>query len=106
MSWHVPHTESKFPISAAGGRVHVATVRPETVFPNFDSSTSIIESGSMRLQLEASPQKGDLKLSGPPSGQGVGTRTRYRRVPGCRYQGGSAIHCATDASTFWGRKRN
>ncbi|GFO37238.1 hypothetical protein PoB_006374300 [Plakobranchus ocellatus] len=31
----------------------------------------------------ASPQQGDLKLSGPPSGQGAGggDRTRDRRVP-------------------------
>ncbi|GFO13962.1 hypothetical protein PoB_004046700 [Plakobranchus ocellatus] len=32
---------------------------------------------------EASPQQGDLRLSGPPSGQGAGSgaRTRDRRVP-------------------------
>ncbi|GFO34333.1 hypothetical protein PoB_006083800 [Plakobranchus ocellatus] len=31
----------------------------------------------------ASPQQGDLRLSGPPSGQGAGSgaRTRDRRVP-------------------------
>ncbi|GFO26126.1 hypothetical protein PoB_005263100 [Plakobranchus ocellatus] len=31
----------------------------------------------------ASPQQGDLRLSGPPSGQGAssGARTRDRRVP-------------------------
>ncbi|GFN74732.1 hypothetical protein PoB_000123800 [Plakobranchus ocellatus] len=32
---------------------------------------------------EARPQQGDLRLSGPPSGQGIGggARTRDRRVP-------------------------
>ncbi|GFO08003.1 hypothetical protein PoB_003450800 [Plakobranchus ocellatus] len=31
----------------------------------------------------ASPQRGDLKLAGPPPGQGAGggARTRYRKVP-------------------------
>ncbi|GFO28272.1 hypothetical protein PoB_005477700 [Plakobranchus ocellatus] len=35
------------------------------------------------VEFEASPQQGDLRLSGPPSGQGAGggTRTRDRRVP-------------------------
>ncbi|GFO09909.1 hypothetical protein PoB_003641400 [Plakobranchus ocellatus] len=35
------------------------------------------------LTVEASPQQGDLRLSGPPSGQGAGSgaRTRDRRVP-------------------------
>ncbi|GFO34219.1 hypothetical protein PoB_006072400 [Plakobranchus ocellatus] len=34
-------------------------------------------------RTEASPQQGDLRLSGPPSGQGAGSgaRTRDRRVP-------------------------
>ncbi|GFN93202.1 hypothetical protein PoB_001970800 [Plakobranchus ocellatus] len=34
-------------------------------------------------QQQASPQQGDLRLSGPPSGQGAGSgaRTRDRRVP-------------------------
>ncbi|GFO11197.1 Gc-rich sequence DNA-binding factor 1 [Plakobranchus ocellatus] len=34
-------------------------------------------------RLEGSPQQGDLRLSGPPSGQGAGSgaRTRDRRVP-------------------------
>ncbi|GFN75531.1 hypothetical protein PoB_000203700 [Plakobranchus ocellatus] len=27
------------------------------------------------------PQRGDLRLSGPPSGQGAGARTRDRKVP-------------------------
>ncbi|GFN96428.1 hypothetical protein PoB_002293400 [Plakobranchus ocellatus] len=33
--------------------------------------------------VKASPQQGDLRLSGPPSGQGAGggARTRDRRVP-------------------------
>ncbi|GFO21869.1 hypothetical protein PoB_004837400 [Plakobranchus ocellatus] len=33
--------------------------------------------------LSLSPQQGDLRLSGPPSGQGAGSeaRTRDRRVP-------------------------
>ncbi|GFO29883.1 hypothetical protein PoB_005638800 [Plakobranchus ocellatus] len=33
--------------------------------------------------MSASPQQGDLRLSGPPSGQGAGSgaRTRDRRVP-------------------------
>ncbi|GFN95229.1 hypothetical protein PoB_002173500 [Plakobranchus ocellatus] len=35
------------------------------------------------VKLRASPQQGDLRLSGPPSGQGAGggARTRDRRVP-------------------------
>ncbi|GFO19808.1 hypothetical protein PoB_004631300 [Plakobranchus ocellatus] len=35
------------------------------------------------LSITASPQQGDLKLSGPPSGQGAGggARTRDRRIP-------------------------
>ncbi|GFO43227.1 hypothetical protein PoB_006973200 [Plakobranchus ocellatus] len=46
---------------------------------------------SLSVQIEfflsflyiASPQQGDLRLSGPPSGQGAGSgaRTRDRRVP-------------------------
>ncbi|GFN97389.1 hypothetical protein PoB_002389500 [Plakobranchus ocellatus] len=34
-------------------------------------------------RLDSSPQQGDLRLSGPPSGQGAGSgaRTRDRRVP-------------------------
>ncbi|GFO49580.1 hypothetical protein PoB_007608500 [Plakobranchus ocellatus] len=34
-------------------------------------------------RIVASPQQGDLRLSGPPSGQGAsgGARTRDRRVP-------------------------
>ncbi|GFO14215.1 guanine nucleotide-binding protein g(o) subunit alpha [Plakobranchus ocellatus] len=37
----------------------------------------------IKLLLLASPQQGDLRLSGPPSGQGAGSgaRTRDRRVP-------------------------
>ncbi|GFO22358.1 hypothetical protein PoB_004886300 [Plakobranchus ocellatus] len=33
--------------------------------------------------LQSSPQQGDLRLSGPPSGKGTGdgARTRDRRVP-------------------------
>ncbi|GFO19650.1 hypothetical protein PoB_004615500 [Plakobranchus ocellatus] len=35
------------------------------------------------IPQDASPQQGDLRLSGPPSGQGAGSgaRTRDRRVP-------------------------
>ncbi|GFO07053.1 DNA repair protein rhp54 [Plakobranchus ocellatus] len=35
------------------------------------------------IQRMKSPQQGDLRLSGPPSGQGAGSgaRTRDRRVP-------------------------
>ncbi|GFO09323.1 hypothetical protein PoB_003582800 [Plakobranchus ocellatus] len=38
---------------------------------------------SLSFLYIASPQQGDLRLSGPPSGQGVGSgaRTRDRRVP-------------------------
>ncbi|GFN93385.1 hypothetical protein PoB_001989100 [Plakobranchus ocellatus] len=38
---------------------------------------------SLSFLYIASPQQGDLRLSGPPSGQGAGsgTRTRNRRVP-------------------------
>ncbi|GFN86294.1 hypothetical protein PoB_001280000 [Plakobranchus ocellatus] len=41
------------------------------------SSSSVIKSKSGR------PQQGDLRLSGPPSGQGAGSgaRTRDKRVP-------------------------
>ncbi|GFN83382.1 hypothetical protein PoB_000988800 [Plakobranchus ocellatus] len=37
----------------------------------------------LRFLYIASPQQGDLRLSGPPSGQGAGggARTRDRRVP-------------------------
>ncbi|GFO00597.1 hypothetical protein PoB_002710200 [Plakobranchus ocellatus] len=41
----------------------------------------------------ASPQQGDLRHSGPPSGQGSNPR---QKGP-CRSQGGLASHCATDA---------
>ncbi|GFN88909.1 hypothetical protein PoB_001541500 [Plakobranchus ocellatus] len=48
----------------------------------------------------ASPQQGDLRLSGPPSGQGAvgGVRTSDRRVP----QGGLASHWAIDAPSTIG----
>ncbi|GFO36008.1 hypothetical protein PoB_006251300 [Plakobranchus ocellatus] len=38
---------------------------------------------SLSFLYIASPQQGDLRLSGPPSGQGAGSgaRTRDRRVP-------------------------
>ncbi|GFO19029.1 hypothetical protein PoB_004553400 [Plakobranchus ocellatus] len=38
---------------------------------------------SLSFLYMASPQQGDLRLSGPPSGQGAksGARTRDRRVP-------------------------
>ncbi|GFO14867.1 hypothetical protein PoB_004137200 [Plakobranchus ocellatus] len=38
---------------------------------------------SVEFLYIASPQQGDLRLSGPPSGQGAGSgaRTRDRRVP-------------------------
>ncbi|GFO40486.1 hypothetical protein PoB_006699100 [Plakobranchus ocellatus] len=41
------------------------------------------ESLSLSFLFIASPQQGDLKLSGPPSGHGAGSgaRTRDRRVP-------------------------
>ncbi|GFO05372.1 hypothetical protein PoB_003187700 [Plakobranchus ocellatus] len=49
----------------------------------------IEEYAKVEIELEAppkelkSPQQGDLRLSGPPSGQGAGSgaRTRDRRVP-------------------------
>ncbi|GFN95640.1 hypothetical protein PoB_002214600 [Plakobranchus ocellatus] len=45
-----------------------------------------------RFLYIACPQQGDLRLSGPPSGQsaGGGARTRDRMV------GGLTSHCATD----------
>ncbi|GFN86250.1 hypothetical protein PoB_001275600 [Plakobranchus ocellatus] len=47
---------------------------------------------SDQLHAQASPQQGDLRLSGPPSGQGSNSR---QKGP-CRSQGGLASHCATD----------
>ncbi|GFO30006.1 hypothetical protein PoB_005651100 [Plakobranchus ocellatus] len=42
-----------------------------------------IISHTQEVWCKASPQQGDLRLSGPPSGQGDGggARTRDRRVP-------------------------
>ncbi|GFO03847.1 hypothetical protein PoB_003035200 [Plakobranchus ocellatus] len=42
-----------------------------------------MKSLSLSFLYIASPQQGDLRLSGPPSGQGAGSgaRTRDRRVP-------------------------
>ncbi|GFO28986.1 hypothetical protein PoB_005549100 [Plakobranchus ocellatus] len=46
---------------------------------------------------QATPQQGDLRLSGPPSGRGpyYGARTHDRRI--LQISGGLASHCATDA---------
>ncbi|GFO26985.1 hypothetical protein PoB_005349000 [Plakobranchus ocellatus] len=63
--------------------------------PNSKASVAVDEGqdggyGNENKQIEslsflyiASPQQGDLRLSGPPSGQGAGSgaRTRDRRVP-------------------------
>ncbi|GFN94341.1 hypothetical protein PoB_002084700 [Plakobranchus ocellatus] len=50
-----------------------------------------IRSGSY---VKASPQKGDLKLSGPLSGQGTGIESATEGS--CGSKGGFTIHCATD----------
>ncbi|GFN92265.1 hypothetical protein PoB_001877100 [Plakobranchus ocellatus] len=41
------------------------------------------DTARFRAAIAASPQQGDLRLSGPPSGQGAGSgaRTRDRMVP-------------------------
>ncbi|GFO11915.1 hypothetical protein PoB_003842000 [Plakobranchus ocellatus] len=46
----------------------------------FDANFIVVEIGFLYI---ASPQQGDLRLSGPPPGQGAGSgaRTRDRRVP-------------------------
>ncbi|GFO01361.1 hypothetical protein PoB_002786600 [Plakobranchus ocellatus] len=44
-----------------------------------------------------SPQQGDLRLLGPPSGQSAEVGSNPRQKVSCRYQGGLASHCATDA---------
>ncbi|GFN86793.1 hypothetical protein PoB_001329900 [Plakobranchus ocellatus] len=61
--------------------------------------TRQVSKGLVWFLYIASPQQGELRLSGTPSGQGAGggTRTHIRRVP-CRSQGGLANHYATDAS--------
>ncbi|GFN87823.1 hypothetical protein PoB_001432900 [Plakobranchus ocellatus] len=43
------------------------------------------------------PQQGDLRLSGPPSGQGTVQGSNPRQKDPCRPQGGFAVHCATAA---------
>ncbi|GFO23872.1 RNA-directed DNA polymerase-like protein [Plakobranchus ocellatus] len=46
---------------------------------------------------KASPQKGNFRLSGPPSGQGSVADSNPRQKRPCRSQGGLTSHCATDA---------
>ncbi|GFO46985.1 hypothetical protein PoB_007349000 [Plakobranchus ocellatus] len=48
--------------------------------------------------IKASPQRGDLRFSGPPPGQGTGGGVRTcdrQRVP-CTSQGEFATYCPTD----------
>ncbi|GFN75015.1 hypothetical protein PoB_000152100 [Plakobranchus ocellatus] len=45
----------------------------------------------------ASPQQGDLRLSGPPLSQGAASGDRTASEGPCRSQGGFAIHYSTDA---------
>ncbi|GFN92307.1 hypothetical protein PoB_001881300 [Plakobranchus ocellatus] len=52
------------------------------IFPDA-SKGKVIRKIQVKVLYIASPQQGDLRLSGPPSGQGAGggARTRDRRVP-------------------------
>ncbi|GFN82549.1 hypothetical protein PoB_000905500 [Plakobranchus ocellatus] len=59
-----------------------STASPQQVIGAFVDTVDS-KSALLRFLHIASPQQGDLRLSGPPSGQdaGGGARTRHRRVP-------------------------
>ncbi|GFO22065.1 circadian clock protein period [Plakobranchus ocellatus] len=61
----------------------VPTLHNSNKLPPLTKLPGVTEFEFLSLLYIASPQQGDLRLSGPPSGQGAGSgaRTRDRRVP-------------------------